>query len=381
MKILVSTHAVTRKIGGVFNAVSDLFTNKELKGVDIEIFSYWDEYVEEDRARWGNLKLSLFKAYPFLYSRTMRKAILTSDADILHTEGIWRYPHLLMAQWSKKVKRPIVCSPHGMLDPYIIKEQGKIKRGISDMFFQKSLESVTCYHALCLKEMEDIRTYGLKQPVAIIPNGVNLPSKYEKYEKTDNLQHILFLGRIHKKKGIDLLIHAVGAIKKEQPELLDNCMVDIVGWDHENTRCALETLIKQYGINNNIKFHGGLYGHDKARMYATCDAYILPSHGEGLPMTVLEAWSWKKPVVITPQCHLPEGYENNAAIKIDDNIESVKEGLLRLMTMNNDKLNEMGINGYNLVKEKFTWDKAAQKMMMVYDWLLGKQEKPDFVYE
>lgn len=380
MKILVSTHAVTRKIGGVFNAVSDLFTNKELKGVDIEIFSYWDEYVEEDRARWGNLKLSLFKAYPFLYSKTMRKAILTSDADILHTEGIWRYPHLLMAQWSKKVKRPIVCSPHGMLDPYIIKEQGKIKRGISDMFFQKSLESVTCYHALCLKEMDDIRSYGLKQPVAIIPNGVNLPDTFKEYKKKDNKHHLLFLGRLHTKKGVDLLLQALAKIKRDHPELLNDWQVDLVGWDHENCRKHLEKIVEVNQMDNIVTFHGGLYGEDKIRMYATCDAYILPSHGEGLPMTVLEAWSWHKPALITPHCHLPEGYQNNAAIYIEDNIESVEQGLVKLFTMSEKDLQVMGDNAYKLVKNQFSWDAAAKKLLLTYEWVLGKIEKPDFIY-
>lgn len=380
MKVIVSMNAITRKNGGVFNAVSSLLTNKALKSVDIEVVSYYDEYVEEDLAQWKNLKLRLFKAYPFLYSRYIKSAVLSSDADILHTEGLWRYPHLLMEQWKNKLKRPIICSPHGMLDPYIIKEQGKLKRIISNMFFQKSLDAVTCYHALCQKELEDIRLYGIRQPVAIIPNGIDLPSEDVHFEKQDSFRHLLYLGRIHKKKGIDLLIKAIGEIKQEYPELLNNWIVDIVGWDHENTRISLEALVKQYGICNTVKFHGGLYGKDKARMYAICDAYILPSHGEGLPMTVLEAWSWKKPVIITPQCNLPEGYEKKAAIKIDDNDISVKTGLLRLINMDKEELCEMGLNGYKLVKEQFTWDISARKMLELYKYITLKGEKPPFVY-
>lgn len=380
MKIIVTMNAITRKNGGVFNAVSSLLTNKALKSVDMEVVSYYDEYVKEDLAQWKNLKLRLFKASPFLYSRYIKSAVLSSDADILHAEGLWRYPHLLMEQWKNKLKRPIICSPHGMLDPYIIKEQGKLKRIISNMFFQKSLDAVTCYHALCQKELEDIRLYGIRQPVAIIPNGIDLPSEDVHFEKQDNFRHLLYLGRIHKKKGIDLLIKAIGEIKQEYPELLNNWIIDIVGWDHENTRISLETLVKQYDICNTVKFHGGLYDKDKARMYATCDAYILPSHGEGLPMTVLEAWSWKKPVIITPQCNLPEGYEKKAAIKIDDNDMSVKKGLLRLINMDKEELREMGLNGYKLVKEQFTWDIAARKMLELYKYIREKGEKPSFVY-
>ena len=111
-----------------------------------------------------------------------------------------------------------------------------------------------------------------------------------------------------------------------------------------------------------------------------CDAYILPSHGEGLPMTVLEAWAWHKPVIITQECHIPEGFDANAAIKIEDNKDSVKEGIIKLLSMGDDELNNMGENGYNLVKNHFSWDVAARKMIELYRWLLGQQDKPDFVY-
>ena len=87
-----------------------------------------------------------------------------------------------------------------MLDPYIIKKQGKIKRIIANIFFSKGLKAVNCYHALCQKEMEDIRAYGLKQPIAIIPNGINLPKTTKKYVKPDSNYHLLYLGRLHPKK-------------------------------------------------------------------------------------------------------------------------------------------------------------------------------------
>lgn len=94
----------------------------------------------------------------------MKRYMIATNADILHMEALWRYPHILMGIWSKYHTAPIICSPHGMLDPYIISTQGKIKRIISHLFFQKGLESVNCYHALCQKELEDIRAYGLNNP-------------------------------------------------------------------------------------------------------------------------------------------------------------------------------------------------------------------------
>lgn len=380
MKVLILTYSVTRTAGGVFDAVRDLFVNSAFKKHQLKIFSFIDENIDKDRPSWKGIPMKLFKPFPMLYSHKIRKNLLKESPDIFHMEALWRYPQLLMTSWKKHKKAPIVCTPHGMLDPYIIKNQGVVKRLVSNLFFQKSLEAVDCYHALCQKELEDIRAYGLKQPVAIIPNGINLPDPDLKFEKTDKKKHLLYLGRLHKKKGVDLLLKALTVINKEKKEMLDNWQIDLVGWDHEGCKAELEKIVADNHLDDLVVFHGGLFGENKQRMYANADGYILPSHGEGLPMTVLEAWSWKIPVIMTPECHLPEGYSANAAIEINDNVESVCNGLKTFLGMSDKERQSMGMRGYNLVRENFTWDVSAKKMIEVYEWLLGNLEKPDFIY-
>lgn len=200
MKIPVVTDVVTRRAGGFFDAVRDMFTNKAFIGQDVEILSYKDDMIEQDLPSWNGLPMRFFKPHFFLYSNKLKEALMNSQADIYYQQGLWRYLHLLMEKYKNRVGKPIVCTPHGMLDPFIIKKQGKLKRIISDLFFQKSLEAVTCYQALCIKEMEDIRAYGLNKPVAVIPNGVNLPDTSKEYKKMDNKRHLLFFGRLHEKK-------------------------------------------------------------------------------------------------------------------------------------------------------------------------------------
>ena len=380
MNILIFTYSITRKAGGVFDAVRDLFTCKAFNKLGLKIFSYEDEFVDDDKPSWNGIPIKLFKAGPLLYSSKVKSALLKENADILHMEALWRYPQLLMSVWKNGTKAPIVCSPHGMLDPYIIKNQSGFKRLVSRIFFQKSLEAVDCYHALCQKELEDIRAYGLKQPVAVIPNGINIPDLNLKFERTDSKKHLLYLGRLHKKKGVDILLKAFALIVKECPSVVNNWQIDLVGWDQENCKVELEKIVMAGNIAKYVVFHGGLFGKDKQRMYATSDGYILPSHGEGLPMTVLEAWSWKLPVIMTPECHLPEGNNADAAIMINDNVKSVKEGLLKFFQMNEEERCKMGCRGYDLVCRQFTWDSSARKMIELYKWLLGKTGKPNFVF-
>lgn len=381
MKILVLTNSISKKNGGVLDAVKDLFQNDAFikHQVEIEICSYNDEYSDEDIRLWNIVKPKLFKPSIFLYSRKLRRHVLESDADILHLEGLWRYPHLLIDSWIRKTGKPALCTPHGMLDPYIVKSQGSVKRIIADWFFDSHLRNLSCLNALNEKEYEDIRTYGLKNPVAIIPNGIYLPSSEIKKEIKDGKRHLLFLGRVHRKKGVDLLIQAVINIVRKNNGLMDNWVVDIVGWDHENCMAELKTMVEKSQLTDRIIFHGGLFGEEKKRILSNSDVFILPSHGEGHPMSVLEAWSYKLPVIITDHCNTPEGFEANAAIHIDDNVASVEDGITKVLKMPPSELKQLGENGFKLVSEKFTWNQSALKMIELYNWLLGKAEVPDFV--
>ena len=380
MKILVFTYSLTRNGGGLFHAVRDLFTNKAFEEHQLKIFAYEEKDMDEDIATWKSLPIQLFHPGLFLYSHKAKASLLRANTDIFHMEGLWRYPQILMGVWKAHRNEPIVCSPHGMLAPYIIKNQGLVKRCIARLFFQKGLAAVDCYHALCESEMKEIRAYGLKQPIAVIPNGINMPDPDLHFEKSDSKKHLLYLGRLHKKKGVDLLLKAFASLKKSNPNLVEGWLIDIVGWDHENCKSELEQIVVDNYLGDSVVFHGGLFGEDKQRMYAIADGYILPSHSEGLPMTVLEAWSWKVPALITPECHLPEGYEADAVIKIEDNVSSVEQGLIKFFSLQEDERKQIGLNGYELVRHNFTWDVSAQKMLQVYDWLLGKADQPAFVH-
>lgn len=386
MKIQVVTYSVSRYAGGLLGAVSELFTNKGFSSEDISILSFRDDMTEADRDLWGNLPMQLFEPNRLLYSSEALNTLLQGNADILHMEGLWRWPQRWMMSWKTKKGRPVVCSPHGMLDPWIIKEQGKVKRYIAKLFFDKAFDSVDCFHALCEQEYNDIRRYGINKPVAIIPNGINLPdAKLKKrlgtvrHSEWSNKKHLLYLGRLHPKKGVDNLLNAIIRLKYSKNNQLSLWHVDIVGWGDDGYIRLLNKLCREKGIEELVTFHGEKYGDDKMRMYSDCDAYILPSHGEGLPLTILEAWSWNLPVVMTSQCNIPEGFDKEAAIKIEDSIEGCCNGLIKLFSMNDEELKVMGAYGYDLVKEKFTWDAVSGMMIRLYAWLLGQSAKPEFV--
>ena len=185
---------------------------------------------------------------------------------------------------------------------------------------------------------------------------------------------MLFLGRIHPKKGISLLLEAwssVVGIRERGWRLI------IAGWDDGGHAEALKSLVVQLGLGETVIFKGPVFGEQKERLFRSAAAFILPSFSEGLPMAVLEAWSYGLPVLMTDACHLPEGFAANAAIRIDPTPESIATGLSRLISVMSDTEREaMGARGRVLVEERFSWDRISTEMCKIYDQATARSTGP-----
>ncbi|MCK5922851.1 MAG: glycosyltransferase, partial [Methylococcales bacterium] len=251
------------------------------------------------------------------------------------------------------------------------------------LFANESLRKATCIHALCRSEVESIRAYGLKNPIALIPNGVELPSLISDHcPPTSGVKRqLLFLGRIHPKKGLSELLQGWAKVKSQKPKDFSNWQLLIAGWDDGNHLAGLKQLASQLGLSwsdeappsdpryqtSDLCFLGPQFGNDKETLLRSVDGFILPSFSEGLPMSVLEAWSYGLPVMMTEFCNIPEGFEADAAIKIEPNVESITYGLALWMEMAEDDRMAMGGYGRLLVERNFTWKKIAQDMKTVYE--------------
>jgi glycosyltransferase involved in cell wall biosynthesis len=142
---------------------------------------------------------------------------------------------------------------------------------------------------------------------------------------------------------------------------------------------SLTDATEKLNIADTVKFIGGQFGGDKETCFIDADAFILPSFSEGLPMAVLEAWAYKLPVIMTSYCNIPEGFEKDAAIKVEPEVQSISAGMEELFALSPQKRAMKGENGYALVKDKFTWDKVSAATMDLYKWITGGKERPAFV--
>jgi len=241
-------------------------------------------------------------------------------------------------------------------------------------------------HSCASQEEHDaIRAVGLKNPIAIIPNGMELPVignnsvnvGQPEIKDRNRPKKLLFLARIHQKKGLDNLLEAWSLLKPSQ----HNWQLVIAGETKDND--YMEQLMakrRRLEIETTASFIGGQFGAAKQSILKQSDAFILPSFSEGLPMSVLEAWSYQLPALTTPYCNLPEGYTKGAAIKIGTTPESIAEGINQLLSLPENERKVMGNNGYELVKNRFSWTRVANEMNELYNWVLGRGDKPDFVY-
>ncbi|GGW83489.1 hypothetical protein GCM10008086_09720 [Salegentibacter mishustinae] len=343
-------------------------------------WGYKDDYSDIDSEKLPGKKNLFQNKKPiinkFFYSRQFRKELYNSvnRNNVIHLHSLWIYTSVLTfkLQHSKGSKK--VISTHGMLDQWAL-NNGKLKKQIFfSLFEKKNLQSAHCIHALCEEEYLQIRRLIPKVPIAIIPNGVNLPSKSLKTISKTSKKTLLYLGRIHPKKGLENLIISWASKNDSSWNLV------IAGPDEDNHQKLLMKLIRKLNLQSSVKIVGPHFGMQKQLLFKSADAFILPSFSEGLPMSILEAWSYQLPVLMTPECNLKEGFEINAAIYIETNTKSISNGLETLFAMGEDQLLNMGNNGFELVKEKYTWEAVGNKMIGLYDWVCGKIEKPSFVY-
>lgn len=379
---VVALSGISRNAGGLFYAVSSLSKELFASGINLSVYGRHDPFVAEDVSTWNPVPVEPYPSFgPLGSSVQLRRRLAENPAELLHLHGLWLDDQWAVLQWQKKNKKPVVISPHGMLDPWAVKNAAWKKKLVGALFANESLRRATCIHALCRSEADSIRAYGLKTPIAIIPNGIELPdiNASSRQPPTANRpKRLLFLGRIHPKKGLTELLEGWAKAKSQKSKAFSEWELLIAGWDDGGHEAGLIEQAKELGVLDSVQFIGPQFGQEKDALLRRVDAFILPSFSEGLPMSVLEAWSYGLPVVMTDFCNIPSGFTADAALKITPEAESVAQGLAELAGMSDADLLAMGTKGRALVEYRFTWDKIARDMKAVYAWCLGG-DKPETV--
>ncbi len=364
---LLSTWA-SRLGGGVFEAVvAQAFLLRDL-GHDPVVFALADEHSAADRQRFDGIDVRTHAVRgpgAIGFAPTLADDLIASKLDLVHLHGIWMYPSRAGSTWARRTGRPYLISPHGMLDPWIT-ARGRAKKTVARIGYERA--SWTCaaaFHALTEAEAADIRRETGRDAVRVVPNPV-LPPAAPPPPASSAPPNVLALGRIHPKKNLDGLIRGWTA----SPAPAAGWTLTIAGWGDATHVAELEAQIAAAAAPS-IRFVGPLFGTEKAAAFANMRAFALPSHSEGLPMAILEAWAAGRPTLMSRACHLDEGFAAGAALDSGTDPERIAAAIARLCAMDAAALDAMGDAARALVAERFAPDIVAARWRRVYDEALA----------
>jgi poly(glycerol-phosphate) alpha-glucosyltransferase len=385
MSVALVTESVSRGAGGLFFSVRNLARSlREHTATRVDVVGFVDENTAADLPAWGDFPpraLPVRGPKAFAYAPGLISTLRELSPDLAHTQGIWRYYSRATSKWSSSTRHPYLISPRGMLDQWALRRSAWKKRLAWTVFERDHLHGAACIHALCEPEAKAIRQFGLRNPICVLPNGVELPSLPEKVADRPGHQRksVLFLSRLHPKKGLSELLRGWATAVKDSRQRAADWQLTIAGTDMNGHRFELESLARELGIENDVQFVGPKFGSAKEEAYFAADAFALPSHSEGLPQAVLEAWAHGLPVLMTPGCNLPDGFEVGAAIRVLADPRGIASGLSQLFEMTDAERRTVGRRGRELVESRYTWPTVARQMREVYDWILGGGTPPSTV--
>lgn len=384
MRILHVVASLSPEWGGPTKVVTELTEKIAEKGIEITIFSPFKKGEELEVVQPKGVKLCLFRqsfvdklwtSFSMDFTKAIKKNV--HKYDIVHIHEIWHFPNYIASRTAKRAGKPYVVTIHGALNPWCLNHKAFKKKIYASLIQKRILKEASIIHAITEEEVKQIKNFVSNNNIVMIPNGINsedfinLPSRTELeklYSKLIGKKVLLFLGRIHPIKGLDLLAKAFGIVARERDDV---CLL-IAGPNSNDYKDKIVQILEEKQVLNKTIFTGMLSGREKLAALSRADICIVPSYSEVRSIVASEAMICKLPVILTQQCNFPEIAEYEAGIIIEPNSKQLTEVLNTLL--NNSKLcKKMGENGRKLVLEKFTWDKITNKMIKVYEEILNRK--------
>lgn len=296
--------------------------------------------------------------------------------DIYHIHGTWMYHGLAISKYANNKGKPYVVSPRGMLYPQALAHHALLKKAMMTLYQGRVFSAATCVQATCREEMEYYRALGFRNPVAVLPNPIDINGIVDREIPSKPKFTIGYLGRLHPRKRVERLIYAFGELKEE----LKDCCLMIIGGGDEQYRKLLESEVKRLGLAN-VKFTGFLTGKEKDDVITELSLLVVPSDFENFGNIVPEALVRGVPVIASKGMPWQELVGFHCGWWIDNDQKSINRTLLEAITLPIEERINMGMNGKRLMSENYSVEVLGEKMKQLYEWILSGGEKPEFVYE
>lgn len=386
MKILHIAHSVRPEGGGVAKAVRGLTESLAKKGIGISIFAPSEHNKDTLMSDIEGVDTRIFPEGFFSrfwagYSRPLNRALRKEvfSFDLVHIHGIWHYPHFAAYRAARFAGKPFMVTVHGKLEPWCLNHKTFKKKIYSGLIQRKILREASALHAITDEEVKNISRFVDNQNIFRVSNGLNteefedLPERErfgDLYPEVKGKKVILFLGRIHPVKGLDLLARAFGDLLKVRRDI----QLVIAGPDENGYRGQVTEMLKAENALNHTSFTGMITGRDRLAAFSGADILVLPSYSEVLGLSALEAMACGIPVIITSGCNFPEVEESGSGIIIDADHLQLSSAVKRLLD-DEDLGRRMGERGRKFVKEKFDWDRVSYEIVKIYEKILTEKSR------
>lgn len=394
MKIIHIIENLDDTYGGPAKSVPYLAKGLDGLGIEQTLVSIKYHENESNEVISKNDLVWLAFSYDYIkkirYSKELKNYLIgvceNKKGLILHIHNLWNYIPFISYTIAKRFKIPYVVAIRGSLYPWSL-QQGKIQKKIAWNLFQKNaLNCASCIHVTDIEELKAVRNLGITSPIALVPNGINLDefnNMNNKQISKQNLKlekdkkYILFLSRVHPKKGLEFLVQAWSDLAKKNK----NWDLLIVGPIYDEKYYQnIKQLLVRCELDSRVYFKGMINGQDRIDAYSASDLFVLPSHSENFGIAIAEAMAAKLPVITTQGTPWKEIQEYDAGWWSELNLENITKSLQEALASSEGELKQKGLNGFELIK-KYEWKYQAQKMKQVYTWILDNGERPKFVYE
>lgn len=304
--------------------------------------------------------------------RWIQAEVRDRDIDLVHNHSLWMMPNVYPGPICRAAGVPLILSPRGTLSQWAMQSGSPVKKVFWPLIQRPVLESATFFHATAYSEYEDIRRLGFRQPVAVIPNGIDMPIVHENKSKTNRT--LLFLGRIHPVKGLEMLLPAWKTLQSRFPEW----QLKIIGPDNRGHLSKMLALAESLDLQR-IEFCGPRFGEAKTQAYADADLFVLPTYSENFGMAVAEALAAGTPTVVTQGAPWAGLEQQNAGWWVDINVEALVAGLEAAMAKDRSALSCMGQNGKAWMAAEYSWSEIGKRMLQTYEWVLHGGSAPDWI--
>ena len=388
MKVLSFITSLSLEAGGPSRSVPQLARGLAELGVDITIMTYHTNDMNIHALEGSNVVLKVLDNSVSI--KKLEKFIQNERFDIIQLQSIWDLKYHWIAHIARKYDIPYIITPRGMLEPWSL-SQKRLKKKLAMLLYQnKDLQNSACIFTTAESEAQHIVDLGITVPVSVIPNGIDTSGYPCRTDCTMVKKQILFLSRIHVKKGLELLIDAYPRLKDSFPQW----RLLIVGNGDTLYVDSLRNKVSQLGLGDVIEILPPVFGEDKVKLYQESALFCLPSYSENFGMVIAEAMSCGVPSITTNATpwQLLNGDETTMGAIVDDlgkekktgwcidlNVDNLEHTLREAMSMDFKSLYNMGQRASQLINANFHYLSVAEKTKSLYEWILTRGSKPSFI--